>query len=205
MSNRRFLPIAGAVVLAVVVSLAAGVAGANGGMRVARVPAVAFRLHATLAPIGSAAGSGSFDALLIRTGPGLARVVGSPRAPAPPIVCPPNPRMGIPCRIGAGGWPPFPIPPNGVHWTLVWRLSLTGVTGPATASIHAGVQGAASPILASLCTNCQTISKGYRAITAAQAQMLLKSQGYVDVQAASGELSGQIITVNHFVFRVPAR
>jgi hypothetical protein len=188
------------------VSLAAGVAGANSNSRtrVARMPAVALRLQATLAPVGTARGSGSFDALLIRTGPGLVRVVGSPRAPAPPIVCPPNPRMGIPCRIG-GDWPPFPIPPTGIHWTLVWRLSLTGVTGPATASIHAEAQGAASPILATLCTNCLTLARGYRAITATQAQMLLKGHGYVDVQAASGELSGQIVTINHFASTLPAR
>ncbi len=63
--------------------------------------------------------------------------------------------------------------------------------------------GAASTILTTLCTSCQPVSKGYRAVTASQAQMLLKNQGYVDVQAASGELAGKLVTVKHFVFTVP--
>jgi len=118
--------------------------------------------------------------------------------------------MGRPCIIGGGGQgtPPLPVPPvppSGVHWTLVWRLALSGVTGPASASIHLGTQGAASPILNTLCSACQSVATGHLAVTAAQAQLFLKGNGYVNVQAASGELSGHILTGNHFLFRAPVR
>jgi hypothetical protein len=115
--------------------------------------------------------------------------------------------MGIACRIGGGGGlPPFQVPPVspvGVHWMLVWRLALSGVTGPASASIHLGTQGAASPILSTLCTTCQAVATGHMTLTADQAQLLLKGDGYINVQAASGELNGQIVIVNHFFFSAP--
>ena len=41
------------------------------------MPAIGVRLHADLVPVGSAAGSGRFDALLVRTGPGQVRAAGS--------------------------------------------------------------------------------------------------------------------------------
>jgi len=111
--------------------------------------------------------------------------------------------------IGGGqGAPPFPVPPvppSGVHWTLVWRLALSGVTGPASASIHLGAQGAASPILSTLCSTCQAVSTGHLTVTADQAQLFLKGNGYVNVQAASGELSGHILIGNHFFFSAPVR
>jgi hypothetical protein len=186
------------VVLAFVV---AGVATASATRSaiVVRVPVVAYRLHATLAPVGSATGSGRFDALLVRTGPGQAPATASPRVPAPGVVCPANPRMGVPCRIGPGAqFPPFAIPPSGVRWTLVWRLGLTNVTGPASASIHVGMQGTASPAVGALCSNCQLLTRGHMTVSTDQALGLLKSNGYVDVQATSGELSGHIVTINHF-------
>jgi hypothetical protein len=199
-------------VVAVGMAVAGGTAGA---MRASptplRVPAIGFRLHADVAPVGSATGRGRFDALLVRTGPGQVRAGGTlPGASAsPPLNCPPNPRMGIPCRIsGGGGLPPFqvpPVPPTGVHWLLVWRLALSGVTGPASASIHLGTQGAANPILSTLCTACQAVATGHMAVTVNQAQLLLKGNGYVNVQAASGQLSGQIALVNHFRFSAPVR
>jgi hypothetical protein len=202
------------LVAGVVLAVAVGAAGAVRSSPVpVRVPAVGFRLHADLAPVGSATGSGRFDALLIRTGPGQVRVGGTlPGASASPrVICPPNtnPAMGIPCRIGGGGGlPPFqvpPVPPVGVHWMLVWRLALSGVTGPASASIHLGTQGVASPILSTLCTGCQVVATGHLAVTAYQAQLLLKGDGYVDVQAASGGLSGHIVAVSHFFFSAPVR
>ena len=88
---------------------------------------------------------------------------------------------------------------------LIWRLGVSGVTSPASASIHLGTQGAASPILSTLCTACQAVATGHMTVTANQAQPLLKGDGYVDVQATSGELSGHIAVVTHFVFSAPVR
>jgi hypothetical protein len=202
------------LVAVVALALAVGTAGAVRSSLVStRVPAVGFRLHADLAPVGSATGSGRFDALLIRSGPGQVRPGGTlpGRSASPPVSCPPktNPPMGVACRIGTGGGlPPFqvpPVPPVGVHWMLVWRLGVSGVTGPASASIHLGTQGAASPILSTLCTACQAVATGHMTVTANQAQLLLKGDGYVDAQASSGELSGHIAVVSHFVFSAPVR
>jgi flagellar basal body rod protein FlgF len=88
---------------------------------------------------------------------------------------------------------------------LVWRLALTGVAAPASASIHLGVRGAASPILSPLCNPCQAVAKGHLTLTADQAQLFLKGDGYADVQAASGELTGHIVVVGHFSFSAPVR
>jgi hypothetical protein len=189
-------------------AVAVGTAGAVTSRRAAvSVPAIAVRLHADLTPVGSATSSGRFDALLIRTGPGLVRAGAT--LPAPRGSCPPNPRMGIPCVIGPGrGFPGFPIPavpPTGVHWTIVWRLSLSGVTGPASASIHLGAQGAASPILATLCSSCQPVTRGHMTLTADQAQLFLKGDGYVNVSAASGELNGHIVVAGRIFFNAPVR
>src|SRR5712692_10435203 len=189
-------------------AVAVGTAGAVTSRPAAvRVPAIAVRLHADLTPVGSATGSGRFDALLIRSGPGQVRAGAT--LPGPRGNCPPNPRIGVPCRIGGGGGlPPFPIPavpPTGVHWMIVWRLALSGVAGPASASIHLGAQGAASPILGTLCSSCQAVTTGHMTLTADQAQLFLKGDGYVDVSAASGQLSGHIVVVGHFSFSAPVR
>jgi hypothetical protein len=197
--SRRVKYVIGALSLAVLVLLVvAGVAaaGTTRSAALVRVPVVGYRLQATLAPVGTATGSGRFDALLVRTGPGAIPVTRSGRVSAPRVVCPPNPRMGIPCRIGPGGlFPPVPIPPTGVHWLLVWRLELTGAAGPASASIQIGTQGTASRLLGTLCANCQPLARGHMSVTLDQARLLLHGQGYIDVQAASGELNGRIVTV----------
>ena len=198
----------GAVPLALLAALAAGIAVASAAesVLVVRVPVVGYRLHATLSPVGSATDSGRFDALLVRTGRGTIPVSGAPRVPAPPIACTPSLRMGIPCRIGpVGQFPPFPIPPTGVHWTLVWRLALTGITGPVNATVQIGTRGSVSQLLATLCTSCQSSAKGHLSVTASQARLLLTRQSYVDVQAATGELSGRIVVVNWFATTSPVR
>jgi hypothetical protein len=198
----------GALSLGVLALLAVGaaVARATPSAPAVRVPVAGYRLHATLSPIGSAVGSGRFDAVLVRRGPGSTAPSGSPPVPAPRVTCPPDPRMGIPCRIGPGGpFPPTPIAPIGVHWMLVWRLALTGVTGPASASVHIGTQGTAGPLLNVLCSNCQTLERGHLIVTADRAELLLNGHGYVDVQAARGGLSGHIVTVGHFVTMPHAR
>ena len=73
--SKRAIHWSGALSLVAVVALAAvGTAGAVRSSLVStRVPAVGFRLHAGLAPVGSATGSGRFDALL--SGPGPARCI----------------------------------------------------------------------------------------------------------------------------------
>jgi hypothetical protein len=95
-----------------------------------------------------------------------------------------------PCVIGGGDGPPAPT--TAARRTLVWRLGLTGITGPATATVHLGSQGAASPILTTLCTGCRSDVKGKLKLTAVQAQQLLKGNATVDVQAGSGELAGKV-------------
>jgi hypothetical protein len=204
--NTRAIRIFGAFSLVVLALLIAGAEGAISAGTVTRVPIVAYRLHATLTPVGSATGSGHFDALLIKSGPGQTRVAGSPLGPTSPVVCSPNPRMGISCRIGGSGQlPPVSIPATGVHWTLIWRLRLADVTGPATASIHADTQGAASPTLTTLCTSCQALAKGHLTLTPNQSQLLLTGDSDVDVQTTSGQLTGQIVTVTHFFTMALAR
>jgi len=209
---KRVMQISGGLVLVAITALVVGtgVAGAARSLP-ARVPVLVFRLHASLAPVGSASGSGRFDALLIRTGPGELKGGVLPGAVAAPrIVCPPDPRMGVPCIMGGGGGgaPPLPVPvvpATGVHWLLIWRLGLTGVTGPVTATVHLGAQGAASPTLTTLCSSCQVVARGHMAVTTDQAQQLLKGTGTVDVQATSGQLAGTITVVNHFLFSAPVR
>jgi hypothetical protein len=211
--TKRATSLIGALSLAVVTALAVaiGAAGAVGATSARSVPAIGVRLHADLVPVGSAAGSGRFDALLVRTGPGLTRVGKTLPGVSTPsqVICPPDPRMGMPCRIGGGGGAPTlpvpPVSPTGLHWMLVWRLAVSGVTGPTSATIHLGSPGAASPILSTLCTTCQTVANGHMTVTADQAQLLLKGSGSVDVQAASGQLAGHIVVVSHFAFKAPAR
>ena len=238
--SKRTIHGSAALALVAVVGLAVAVGTAD-AVRSIPVPAAGVRLHADLAAVGSASGSGRFDALLVRTGPGSVRVAktlpgpnappsgvtcppptnppsgkacGPSSGPNPPpggVICPPptNPMSGTACVIGGGkGAPPLPVPPvpqSGVHWLLVWRLAHSGVTGPASASIHLGTQGAASPVLSTLCTACQAVATGHMPVTADQAQQLLKADGYVDLQATSGQLSGHIVLVNHFVFSAPVR
>jgi hypothetical protein len=49
------------------------------------------------------------------------------------------------------------------------------------------------------------VTTGHLTLTADQAQLFLKGDGYVDVSAASGELSGHIVVVGHFSFSAPVR
>jgi hypothetical protein len=208
---KRTIQLSGGLLLVAVVVLAVALGTARAAQPQAlRVPAVGFRLHADVTPVGTAKGSGHFDALLVRTGLGEVRT-GLPGANVPPgVSCPPSPRMGAPCVIhtGGGGAPPFPmppVPPTGVHWMLLWRLVLTGVTAPATATIHLGAEGAASPIMTTLCTGCQALVRGHMTVTADQAQQLLKGNGTVDVNAPSGELSGNIGVISHAFFTAPTQ
>ena len=178
----------------------AGGATASQATPVVRTPVAVYRLHAVLRAVGTATGSGRFDALLVRSGPGPAPRTTAPRVPPVPVTCPPNPRMGMPCRIGPGGqFPPFPTQPAGVHWMLLWRLSLTGVIAPATAELRLAAQGPSGTLLTKLCTDCGPVTDGRITLTANQAVALIRGHSSAQVRASSGQLSGRIITLNHFI------
>ena len=95
---------------------------------------------------GSTSAKGRFDGLLVRTGPGQAAKVGA--LPAGCKVVSPSPRSGLPTKIVCdNGRLTLPLPKvAGVRWTLAWRLTFSGLTGPATAAhIHLGAHGPCRP------------------------------------------------------------
>jgi hypothetical protein len=51
----------------------------------------------------------------------------------------------------------------------------------------------------------QPVAPRHLTLTADQAQLFLKGDGYVDVNAASGQLNGHIVVVGHFSFSAPVR
>ena len=81
-------------------------------------------------------------------------------------------------------------------WRLVWRLTYSGLSSPATsAAIHTGVPGVAGAHVAALCSPCTAATRGSMELTGAQAAVLLKGSGYVQVATVnnpSGEIRGQI-------------
>ncbi len=160
-------------------------------------------LTATLtAPDGPAGARGTFVGLLVHTGPGTVHAGVLPFAPGCTILAPgggfqPGLRgRGVANRIVCGGIPAFPVTP-GVHWILGWRLTYSGLSGPATgATVRTGAPGAAGVLVASLCTQCTSGTFGHREITADQAAALLDGKGFVSVSTVEhpgGEISGQIV------------
>jgi hypothetical protein len=172
--NKRIVCLGAAVAAAGLTALtAASLAAAD----VSPVPAVAFKLNANLtggqvvptpAVAVPAAATGQFTGMLIRT----SADAGTPR--------------GTPGRRG-----PAPF-----VWRLVWRLTYSGLSSPATsAQIHTGALGVVGPHVAGLCSPCGTVARGTMTLSAAQAKVLLKGSGYVQlatVDNPSGELRGEI-------------
>ena len=196
-----FVPLGGVLALVVAgLALAASTAPT--------IPTVGYRLAAQLtaaqempASTGSANAKGHFDGLLVRTSPGQAAKIGS--LPAGCKVVHPPPRSGMPTRIVCdNGRLTLPLPKvAGIHWTLAWRLSFSGLSGPATAAhIHVGAHGVAGPVSIPLCGPCTVTVKGTTPVSAAQAAALLRGGDYVNVHTdknTSGEIRGQIKRTGH--------
>ena len=196
-SSHRYRALALAAVLTVV---AAGVAmsAATAGART-NVSAVAYRLNATLTPgqvvpaiSAPAAAAGHFHGILFRSGIGAARVAAL--AGCKVVVAPR--RSGLPTRINCGGSVAV-LPGAPGQWRLVWRLSYSGLSGPATgAAIHIAPAGHSAAPLTRICAPCAPISHGTLSVTADQATALTNNAAYVDVSTAAhpdGEIRGQIV------------
>ena len=192
--------------LSVLVSLSAAVSLAAVGLAVAApnalgVPTVGSRLVAQLtvaqevsAVTAPAAANGRFDALLVRTGPG--RTAGVRSLPSGCTFKKP-PRSGLPDRILCAGGLVVTLPrAAGVHWMLAWKLTFSGLSGPATAAhIHLGIRGHAGPVAIPLCGPCSSPNRGSAIVTPTQATALLHAGGYVNVHTTkntTGEIRGQI-------------
>jgi CHRD domain len=167
----------------------------------ARAPAVGYRLSAQLtvaqevpAVTAPAAAKGHFDALLVRSG---TRGVGASGPLPSGCTFKTPPRSGLPNRIVCNGGLVVTLPRvAGVHWLLAWRLSFSGLSGPATAAhVHLGVQGQAGAVSIPLCGPCSSPNRGVASVTPAQATALLHGGTYVNVHTAQnpgGEIRGQV-------------
>jgi len=80
--------------------------------------------------------------------------------------------------------------------TLKWRLTFSGLTGPATAAhIHMGVKGKAGPVVVPLCAPCTSPVTGKAKLTSALMKAFKAHQLYVNVHTMknpNGEIRGQI-------------
>lgn len=79
---------------------------------------------------------------------------------------------------------------------LTWKLTFSGLTGPATAAhIHLGAMGKAGNVLIPLCTPCTSGAHGKVTFTAAMKKALTHHKLYVNVHTAknpNGETRGQL-------------
>lgn len=85
---------------------------------------------------------------------------------------------------------------KGTKATVRWTLTFRRLTGRAVAAhIHIGRPGVAGPVVLPLCGPCKTGTKGRGTLTRAQARMLQRGRGYVNVHTArnaAGEIRGQL-------------
>lgn len=180
--------------------VAAGVALAAGtAIAATPVHAVAYRLKATLMPSqvvpavqAPSTAVGHFHGILIRSGVGVTRVASLVGCK---VVQPPR-RSGLPTRLNCQG-ANVTLPGAPGQWRLFWRLTVSGLSGPATAAaIHMAVPGhTAAPVFA-MCAPCGSITHGSLVVTPDQANTLLGGGAYVDVDTAAhpgGEIRGQIV------------
>jgi len=176
------------------IALAAGTAAASTSAH-----AVAYRLTATLTPnqvvpaVQAPAGAiGRFHGVLLRSGPGAIKAA---TLAGCKIVVPPK-RSGLPTRINCGGGAVGTVPAAAGQWRLVWRLSVSGLSGPATAAtINLAAAGNAAAPAFTMCGPCLKTSHGQMALSDGQASSLVGSASYVQVDTAAhpgGEIRGQI-------------
>jgi hypothetical protein len=80
--------------------------------------------------------------------------------------------------------------------TLKWKLTFSGLTGPATAAhIHTGAKGKAGPVVVPLCAPCKSPVSGKATLTAAEMKSFKAHKLYVNVHTmknANGEIRGQL-------------
>jgi hypothetical protein len=198
-SSKRFralVPLGAALaVVAVGIAVAAGTASASR----ADIHAAAYRLTATLTPgqevpavQAPTAAVGHFHGVLLRSGIGAAKVAALAGCK---VITPPR-RSGLPTRINCGGSTVL-MPAAAGQWRLVWRLSVSGLSGPATgADIHMATAGHAAAPAFALCGPCQSVSQGRMVLSADQATALSTNAAYVNVDTAAnpgGEIRGQIV------------
>ena len=111
------------------------------------------------------------------------------------VVVPPK-RSGLPYRINCGGGAVGTVPGAPGQWRLIWRLSVSHLSGPATgAFIHLASPGQSAAPSFKLCSPCLPVSHGVMALSSTHAATLSTSQEYVDVTTAknpNGEIRGQI-------------
>jgi hypothetical protein len=80
--------------------------------------------------------------------------------------------------------------------TLKWRLTFSGLSGPATAAhIHMAKVGVAGPVVVPLCGPCKAAQSGKATISKAVIAALESGKAYVNVHTtknAAGEIRGQV-------------
>lgn len=85
---------------------------------------------------------------------------------------------------------------NGGKTTVRWTLRFRSLSGKAMAAhIHIGRPGVAGPVVLPLCGPCRSGMKGSGTLTRAQARMVERGRGYVNVHTAknpAGEVRGQL-------------
>lgn len=80
--------------------------------------------------------------------------------------------------------------------TLTWKLTFSGLSGPATAAhIHKGKAGVSGPVVVPLCAPCKSGQHGTAKLSASMAKALAGGGFYANVHTAknaNGEIRGQI-------------
>lgn len=85
---------------------------------------------------------------------------------------------------------------SGEGVTLAWRLTFSGLSGPAAAAhVHVAPRGQAGPVAIPLCGPCEAPASGTASLDAATLEALQNGGAYVNVHTAAnkaGEVRGQI-------------
>jgi CHRD domain len=105
-----------------------------------------------------------------------------------------NAKQEVPAPTGASGKGTFKGTVSGK--TLKWKLTFSGLTGPATAAhIHMGAKGVAGAVVVPLCAPCKSPVSGSAKLTPALLTAFKAHKLYVNVHTAknaNGEIRGQL-------------